>query len=71
MYLKYLKGKVGPNDPVSFLTMHEFGPWDTQEQSHMRHLAEILLAITLRADAEAESAGPGKSGPPKKGRLFQ
>lgn len=72
-YLKYLNGENSPDDPLSFLTMHEFGPWDTQKREHMEHLARILLGITIRADEDqkAESSGKGGPGVKKKGPLFE
>ncbi|KAJ5577955.1 uncharacterized protein N7459_006919 [Penicillium hispanicum] len=53
-YLAYLKNEKPSTDTLSFLTMHQFGPWDTQRASHMRELGPILLAITLRAEAESK-----------------
>lgn len=35
--------------------MTEYGPWDTRQEKHMRHLAPILLALTLRAEADREA----------------
>lgn len=50
-YLRYIEhGFQDPERPRSFLTMHEFGPFDTRSESHMTELAVILLALTLRAD---------------------
>ncbi|GAB1192709.1 hypothetical protein APSETT444_001904 [Aspergillus pseudonomiae] len=42
-----------PEPPLSFLTMHQFGPFDTLLASHIREIGPILLAITLRAEAES------------------
>ncbi|KAL3248313.1 hypothetical protein ABHI18_012098 [Aspergillus niger] len=50
-YIRYIDhGFQDPKRPRTFLTMHEFGPFDTREESHMTELAVILLALTLRAD---------------------
>ncbi|KAE8372159.1 hypothetical protein BDV26DRAFT_286178 [Aspergillus bertholletiae] len=45
-------GEKPAKPPLSFLTMHQFGPFDTQIASHMRQIGPVLLAITLRAEAE-------------------
>lgn len=34
------------------MTMHRFGPWNTLDATQMRHLGPIMLALSLRADAE-------------------
>lgn len=34
------------------MTMHQFGPWNTLDATHMSHLGPIMLAISLRADDE-------------------
>ncbi|PYH86810.1 hypothetical protein BO82DRAFT_397378 [Aspergillus uvarum CBS 121591] len=39
----------------SFLTMHQYGPWDTQQRSHMKNLGPILLAIALYAEGEVRA----------------
>ncbi|PLB55280.1 hypothetical protein P170DRAFT_505893 [Aspergillus steynii IBT 23096] len=50
-YIKYIEdGSQNPNRPLSFLTMHEFGPFNTLKKEHMAKLGPILLALTLRAD---------------------
>ncbi|OJJ69020.1 hypothetical protein ASPBRDRAFT_658316 [Aspergillus brasiliensis CBS 101740] len=50
-YIRYIEaGFQDPERPRSFLTMHEYGPYDTRNESHMTELAVILLALTLRAD---------------------
>ncbi|RDH37517.1 hypothetical protein BDQ94DRAFT_157058 [Aspergillus welwitschiae] len=50
-YIRYIvHGLQDPERPRSFLTMHEFGPYNTLKESHMTELAVILLALTLRAD---------------------
>lgn len=38
----------------SFLTMHQFGPWDILNAADMKELGPILLAISLRADYESK-----------------
>ncbi|GAB1204501.1 hypothetical protein APSETT445_003156 [Aspergillus pseudonomiae] len=39
----------------SFLTMHQYGPWDTQQRSNMAGLGPILLAISLYAEGEIQA----------------
>lgn len=58
-YLSYLKNETSGQN--TFMKMHEFGPWSTQDLNHMRHLTPILVAIMLRAhaDYEAESKSAG------------
>ncbi|KAI2714312.1 hypothetical protein CBS147354_7481 [Penicillium roqueforti] len=52
-YLEYIvDGKLSPDR--SFLTMNQYGPWDTTEGGHMRVLGPILLAIALRAEQEGK-----------------
>ncbi|RDW84141.1 uncharacterized protein DSM5745_04467 [Aspergillus mulundensis] len=50
-YLEYLRTGAGAksDDPETFLTMHEFGPWDTTDPDRMKHLAPIVVAIAMRA----------------------
>lgn len=52
-YLKYLVNGKSSKRP-SFLTMDQYGPWDTTDVRHMRQLGPILLAITLRAESESQ-----------------
>ncbi|KAJ5587728.1 uncharacterized protein N7459_003493 [Penicillium hispanicum] len=54
-YIRYLTDERKSTKAFSFLTMHEFGPWSTQDASHMRELGPILLAISLRAEAGQRS----------------
>ncbi|PYH67311.1 uncharacterized protein BO88DRAFT_391735 [Aspergillus vadensis CBS 113365] len=50
-YIRYIEhGFQDPGRPRSFLTIHEFGPFNTLKESHMTELAVLLLALTLRAD---------------------
>lgn len=63
-YLRYLNGPSHPNDPTSFLEMHEYGPWDTYNSSHMNKLGRILLAYTMRASDEQSPGAQGSQ--PKK-----
>ncbi|PWY83811.1 hypothetical protein BO94DRAFT_557653 [Aspergillus sclerotioniger CBS 115572] len=51
-YIKYLADKNHRSESRSFMTMNQFGPCNTLEATHMRYLGPILLAISLRADAE-------------------
>jgi hypothetical protein len=55
-YLNHLKSTQSStaDTPPSFLTMHQFGPWDTLNAAHMKELRPILLAISLRADFESK-----------------
>ena len=64
-YLDYIVDGKLPTDR-SFLTMHQYGPWDTTDGAHMRLLGPILLAIALRAehynkDDESEDEGEYES----------
>ncbi|CAI7592329.1 unnamed protein product [Penicillium glandicola] len=53
IYLEYLlDGKTSQNQ--HFLTMDQYGPWDTTNEGQMRQLGPILLAITLRAERESQ-----------------
>ncbi|KAL4915389.1 hypothetical protein BDW62DRAFT_203697 [Aspergillus aurantiobrunneus] len=45
----------GKDETDAFMTMREYGPWDTQKVSDMEHLAPILVAIALRAKADVDS----------------
>lgn len=49
-YLDYLNNKTSSSH--SFLRMHQYGPWNTLNASDVRDLGAVLLAISLRADAE-------------------
>ncbi|PYI12398.1 hypothetical protein BO78DRAFT_412610 [Aspergillus sclerotiicarbonarius CBS 121057] len=53
-YLKFLAGEEKADDPLSFMTMYEVGPFNTQDGSHMGRLGPILLALTLRADHDRQ-----------------
>lgn len=39
--------------------MREFGPWLTNDPSHMKRLGQIVLAFTLRADADLAAENKG------------
>lgn len=54
-YIAYLNNDSTDNK-MSFLTVHQLGPWNTQGPSDMRELGPILLAITLNADPEIQAA---------------
>ncbi|RAL15383.1 uncharacterized protein BO97DRAFT_307097, partial [Aspergillus homomorphus CBS 101889] len=54
-YIAYLKNKSPKNSALSFLTMHQYGPWDTQTASHMAELGPILLVITLDAQSDIQT----------------
>ncbi|KAA8641643.1 uncharacterized protein ATNIH1004_011779 [Aspergillus tanneri] len=51
-YIKYLGDKNHRSESPSFMTMYQFGPWDTLDSTHMKYLGPILLAISLRAEIE-------------------
>ncbi|CAI7631573.1 unnamed protein product [Penicillium glandicola] len=53
-YLKYLSENKpsSSEDPSSFLTMNQYGPWDTSKKSSIKEIGTIILAITLRAERE-------------------
>ncbi|KAJ5393818.1 uncharacterized protein N7487_011459 [Penicillium crustosum] len=53
-YLKYLNDKnPSPSDDLStFLTMNQYGPWDTSKKSSVKEIGTIILAITLRTEKE-------------------
>ncbi|GAA88048.1 hypothetical protein AKAW_06162 [Aspergillus luchuensis IFO 4308] len=46
-YIAYLQTRNNQSNP--FMTMHQFGPWNTHSAAAMRELGPILLAISLRA----------------------
>jgi hypothetical protein len=60
-YIAYLKNETPKSANPSFLTMHEYGPWDTQKPSDMKELGPILLAIALYADAEIRAKQKSQS----------
>ncbi|KAL3455039.1 hypothetical protein BJX64DRAFT_298249 [Aspergillus heterothallicus] len=53
-YIDYLKTGSDLRATPSLLAMHEFGPWNTLDERSMSELGKILLAISLRADYEAQ-----------------
>ncbi|KAI9037509.1 zinc finger MYND domain-containing protein [Aspergillus affinis] len=55
-YVSYLKKKPADDQPPSFLTMHQYGPWNTENAGHMKKLGPILLALALYAEAEVKKA---------------
>ncbi|KAE8153590.1 hypothetical protein BDV25DRAFT_149138 [Aspergillus avenaceus] len=55
-YVSYLRKKPAAGEPPSFLTMHQYGPWNTQDAGHMKKLGPILLALTLYAESEVKKA---------------
>ncbi|OGM46074.1 hypothetical protein ABOM_005662 [Aspergillus bombycis] len=50
-YIRYLSDKNDQGGSNSFMTMHQFGPWNTLDVASMKLLGPILLAISLRAEA--------------------
>ncbi|PGH02101.1 hypothetical protein AJ79_07738 [Helicocarpus griseus UAMH5409] len=62
-YLNYLHGNSKDDEPLSLLTMHEVGPYDTDNGAHMSSLAPILLALVLRSEQDrAEETKMSSSG---------
>ncbi|KAB8257905.1 hypothetical protein BDV32DRAFT_151882 [Aspergillus pseudonomiae] len=59
-YVKYLNNTLGQEESPDFLTLHEFGPWDTCKAGDMKDLGRILLAIALRAETERCESAPKK-----------
>lgn len=59
-YVKYLNNKLGQDESPGFLTMHEYGGWDTTKAADMQYLGPILLAIALRAEMEQKTPTPKK-----------
>ncbi|KAL4968481.1 uncharacterized protein BDV14DRAFT_196786 [Aspergillus stella-maris] len=59
-YLDYLHNteSAEQKENPSFLEIYQFGPWDTLEETHMRYLGPILLAISLWADKESKELYP-------------
>ncbi|PYI26442.1 hypothetical protein BP00DRAFT_381902 [Aspergillus indologenus CBS 114.80] len=53
-YIAYLENKLSDESALSFLTMHQYGPWNTESRSHMEELGPILLAITLYAQGQIQ-----------------
>ncbi|GKZ34510.1 hypothetical protein AbraIFM66950_004786 [Aspergillus brasiliensis] len=53
---RHLNNSLPPGSPRSFLKMREFGPWNTLNRSDMEKVGGILLAIALRAYADANSS---------------
>ena len=49
-YTRYLSNSLGSGEDPGFMTMHEFGPWDTTKASDMRMAGNLLYAIALRAE---------------------
>lgn len=61
-YLNYLQGRkaVDLSSDGPFLTMHEVGPFSTNNKDDMSQLALIILALVLRADDEQEAEKLGR-----------
>ncbi|PLN78854.1 hypothetical protein BDW42DRAFT_174009, partial [Aspergillus taichungensis] len=53
-YVSYLRKNPLDDEAPSFLTMHQYGPWNTTHAGHMKKLGPILLALTLYAEAEVQ-----------------
>ena len=54
-YVQYLRNEgvqLRDDDPESFMTIFEVGPYKTTNKGHMMELGRILLALTLRADED-------------------
>lgn len=54
-YLHYLKNTLRRGQDPGFLTMRQFGPWNTETLTDMTRLGPILLAIALRAKSVASA----------------
>ncbi|PIG80682.1 hypothetical protein AARAC_007784 [Aspergillus arachidicola] len=59
-YVKYLNNTLGKDESPGFLTLHGFGPWDTDRAGDMKDLGWILLAIALRAEMGRREPAPKK-----------
>lgn len=57
-YISYLRTKPASDEAPSFLTMHQYGPWNTKDAGHMKSLGPILLALTLYTQAQIAKAKP-------------
>ncbi|PLB55575.1 hypothetical protein P170DRAFT_484535 [Aspergillus steynii IBT 23096] len=55
-YIKYLNDDSDTDD-LHFLTLHQFGPWNTTSPARMRDLGKFLLAISLRAQSDMKEEG--------------
>lgn len=55
-YLKYLNDEnpSSSTDLSTFLTMNQYGTWDTSNKSAVKEIGTIILAITLRAEKQIE-----------------
>jgi hypothetical protein len=48
-YVRYIRNQLGrPPDASLFMTMNEFGPFNTERVSNVRDLGAVLLALTLK-----------------------
>ena len=64
-YLQYIRGEevhLDNNDPRTFMTIFEVGPFKTMKVTHMEKLAPIILALTLRADKDKQHMESGLEG---------
>jgi hypothetical protein len=52
--VKYLNNTRGSDESPGFLTLHIFGPRNTQRAGDMKDVGRILLAIALRAERGLE-----------------
>ncbi|KKK17411.1 hypothetical protein P175DRAFT_0487414 [Aspergillus ochraceoroseus IBT 24754] len=55
-YIDYLNKKPPVGSALPFLTMHEYGAWDTSILREMDSIARIILAIALRAHSDCRGA---------------
>ncbi|KAE8406285.1 hypothetical protein BDV37DRAFT_269932 [Aspergillus pseudonomiae] len=60
-YVSYLRKKPANDEHPSFLTMHQYGPWNTDNAADMKKLGPILLALTLYAEDEVQKAEASSS----------
>lgn len=59
-YIKYLHDELGPTDDPGFMTMHQIGPWNTENRTDMESVGKILLAIALRAEDALKKRRAGR-----------
>jgi hypothetical protein len=65
-YREYARQERHPNGEPSFMTMHEFGPWNMERKEDIKHRNRFLLAFTLHADDSATQTEAVEAGQLKK-----
>lgn len=61
-YLQYIRGEkvnLEDDDPATFLTIFEVGPYETAKMRDVEKLVPILLTLTLRADRDNKQVVEG------------